>query len=118
MDYEQDRLLAEQKSHQQVFDRFTFSWRKWWHLNRYHFELSLVMKVVVLHLVTEAVRHHTAKPCSHRFWIMLFGMTGKRLSTLIALRKDGGPLGGEVVQNCTSKPYLYRFWIMLIGVAC
>jgi hypothetical protein len=79
MDYEQDRLLAEQKSYQQVFDRFTFSWRKWWHLNRYHFELSLVMKVVVLHLVTEAVRHHTAKPCSHRFWIMLFGMTGKRL---------------------------------------
>lgn len=76
MDFEQDRLLLEQKSYQQLFDRFTFSWRKWWHLNRYHFELSLVMKVVVLHLVTEAVRHHTSKPCSDRFWIMLIGMTG------------------------------------------
>jgi hypothetical protein len=49
---------------------------KWWHLNRHHFELGLVLKVVVLHLLTEAVRHKTAKPCSDRFWIMLVGMTG------------------------------------------
>jgi hypothetical protein len=93
MDFEQDRLLAEQKSYQQVFDRFTFSWRKWWHLNRYHFELSLVMKVVVLHLVTEAVRHHTSKPCSDRFWIMLIGMTGGWLQTCIVSGDSGGPLG-------------------------
>jgi hypothetical protein len=36
----------------------------------------LVLKIVVLHLVTEAVRHHTAKPCSGRFWFMVVGMTG------------------------------------------
>jgi hypothetical protein len=45
-------------------------------LNRMHFELMLVLKIVVLHLVTEAVRHHTAKPCSGRFWFMVVGMTG------------------------------------------
>lgn len=76
MDFEQEKLLAEQRTYQQLFGRFAVSWGKWWHLNRHHFELGLVLKVVVLHLVTEAVRHKTAKPCSDRFWIMLVGMTG------------------------------------------
>lgn len=76
MDAEEERLAAELRSYQQVFGRFTFSWGKWWHLNRCHFELLLVLKIVVLHLVTEAVRHKTSKPCSDRFWIMVCLMTG------------------------------------------
>lgn len=76
MDFEQEKLLAEQRTYQQLFGRFAVSWGKWWHLNRHHFELGLVLKVVLLHLVTEAVRHKSAKPCSDRFWIMLVGMTG------------------------------------------
>jgi len=78
MDFEQERLDSELKSYQQIFDRFTFSWGKWWHLNRYHFELSLVLKIVVLHLVTEAIRHHLSKPCTVKFWCMLVIMTGKK----------------------------------------
>ena len=76
MDFEQEGLASELRSYQQVFDRFTFSWRKWWTLNRFHFEMSMVLKIVVLHLVTEAIRHHLSKPCSKKFWFMLCVMTG------------------------------------------
>jgi hypothetical protein len=55
--------------------RYTFRWKKWWKLNT-HFELALVLKIVVLHLLTEGIRHHTTKPCTTRFWIMLGGVTG------------------------------------------
>jgi hypothetical protein len=30
MDVEEERLASELKSYQQVFGRFTFSWKKWW----------------------------------------------------------------------------------------
>eukprot|EP00878_Enallax_costatus_P007443 GHUV01007795.1.p1 GENE.GHUV01007795.1~~GHUV01007795.1.p1 ORF type:complete len:430 (+),score=109.96 GHUV01007795.1:1726-3015(+) len=46
----------------------------WWKLQQ-HFEFALLLKVVVLHLVTEALRHHLTKPCTKRYWIMLGGVT-------------------------------------------
>lgn len=49
---------------------------------------GLVMKIVVLHLVTEAVRHHLSKPCTHRFWIMLIGMTGAAVSVSVSVPRS------------------------------
>lgn len=77
MDVEHLRLTAEVREYQTIFGRFTLAWSKWKHLNN-HFELALVLKVVVLHLVVEALRHHTAKPCSPKFWIQLCFLTGKQ----------------------------------------
>lgn len=47
----------------------------WWKLQN-HFELALLFKVVILHLITEAFRHKTSKPCTMRYWIMLCVVTG------------------------------------------
>ncbi|GBF89957.1 hypothetical protein Rsub_02661 [Raphidocelis subcapitata] len=49
--------------------------RRWWSLQP-GFEWSLALKIVVLHLITEGVRHQRAKPCTRRFWFMLLVMTG------------------------------------------
>jgi uncharacterized membrane protein YfcA len=49
--------------------------KKLWHLQN-QFELFLLLKVVVIHLATEAIRHHTAHPCTPRFWLMLGGFAG------------------------------------------
>jgi uncharacterized membrane protein YfcA len=64
--------------------RFTWRWKAWWGLQN-HFEFFLILKVVVLHLVTEAVRHKTTKPCSARFWFMLCILTGLVTAFLIFL---------------------------------
>lgn len=73
------QALQEQRSGS---SRFTWKWGPWWKLQN-HFEMMLVLKVVVLHLVTEGVRHHTTKPCSKRFWMMLFVATGLVTAFLI-----------------------------------
>eukprot|EP00775_Hariotina_reticulata_P005189 gene5189-5427_t len=70
-----DPGLQELLEYRSASSRYTLRWKKWWKLN-VHFELALVLKIVVLHLLTEGIRHHTTKPCSHRFWIMLGGVTG------------------------------------------
>lgn len=49
--------------------------KKLWRLQN-QFELFLLLKVVVIHLATEAIRHHTAHPCTPRFWLMLGGFAG------------------------------------------
>lgn len=49
--------------------------RRWWAMQP-KFEWLLVLKIVVLHLITEAVRHLRAHPCTPRFWFMLFVMSG------------------------------------------
>jgi hypothetical protein len=55
--------------------RFTLRWKAWWKLQN-HFELALLFKVVILHLITEAFRHKSSKPCTARYWIMLCAVTG------------------------------------------
>ena len=35
------------------------------------FEMAMIFKIVVLHLLTEFVRHTRAKPCTPKFWVML-----------------------------------------------
>lgn len=49
--------------------------QEWWKLQN-HFELALLLKVVILHLITEAFRHKSSKPCTMRNWVMLGGVTG------------------------------------------
>lgn len=105
MDSEEAKLTAEQRDYQQLFGRFTVSWKKWWHLNRFHFELLLVLKVVVMHLVTEAVRHHTSHPCTTRFWVMMVGMTGVGRGLGGQHTRGGGSVGrrwqGCIKPHCT-----------------
>jgi hypothetical protein len=81
---DEERLLTRQLLEQtrSGSSRFTWRWRAWWGLQN-HFEFALIIKVVVLHLVTEAVRHRTTKPCSVRFWFMLCVMTGLVTAFLI-----------------------------------
>lgn len=59
MDFEQEGLAAELKSYQTVFGRFTFSWKKWWGLNRYHFEMSecRVCDMCTLYVTLSSVAH-------------------------------------------------------------
>jgi len=49
------------------------------------FEIFLLLKIVVIHLVTDAVRHHTAHPCTPRFWVMLGGLAGAVTALLVAV---------------------------------
>jgi hypothetical protein len=81
---DEERLLMGQLLEQKRSgsSRFTWRWKAWWGLQN-HFEFALILKVVVLHLVTEAVRHKTTKPCSTRFWFMLCVMTGLVTAFLI-----------------------------------
>ncbi|WIA20128.1 hypothetical protein OEZ85_005978 [Tetradesmus obliquus] len=81
---DEERLLMGQLLEQtrSGSSRFTWRWKAWWGLQN-HFEFALILKVVVLHLVTEAVRHKTTKPCSPRFWFMLCVMTGLVTAFLI-----------------------------------
>jgi hypothetical protein len=81
---DEERLLTGQllEKTRSGSSRFTWRWKAWWGLQN-HFEFALLLKVVVLHLVTEAVRHKTTKPCSTRFWFMLFVMTGLVTAFLI-----------------------------------
>jgi hypothetical protein len=81
---EEERLLMGQllEHSRSGSSRFTWRWKAWWGLQN-HFEFALILKVVVLHLVTEAVRHRTTKPCSGRFWFMLCGVTGLVTAFLI-----------------------------------
>ncbi|KAF6255424.1 hypothetical protein COO60DRAFT_1535259 [Scenedesmus sp. NREL 46B-D3] len=81
---DEERLLMGQLLEQtrSGSSRYAWRWRPWWRLQN-HFEFALILKVVVLHLVTEAVRHKTTKPCSTRFWFMLCVVTGLVTAFLI-----------------------------------
>eukprot|EP00877_Chromochloris_zofingiensis_P001373 jgi/Chrzof1/11236/Cz05g28310.t1 len=41
-----------------------------------HFEIALVCKVVIIHMITEFMRHEVGKPCTPKFWFMLVAVTG------------------------------------------
>lgn len=96
--------------------RFVWRWRDWMHLQS-HFELALVLKIVVIHLVTEAFRHAMTKPCTTRFWVTLLGVTGtvtcflvfvvtsysgKRLVRSTRRVGQAGYLNAHCLQSCLS----------------